>query len=156
MGWTSGPPILEDQHRMRANLEAGARPRFRRRTKVAAVLTFVVLLVGSCASFAWIFFAQYLGIEQQIVQDSNGAIVTLVIGGPPGGALVQVQLARGTGEARAREVVCSIVVPELAAVGIHPGQIQVIASEIVLSGTSAQLCSVPPPTIPPSPAPNSG
>jgi hypothetical protein len=123
---------------------------------VAVVLTFVVLLVGGCSTFAWIFFAQYIGIERQIVQDSNGTIVTLLIAGPPEVAVVQVQLALGTREARAREVVCSIVVPELSAVGIHPSQIQVISSEIVLGGSTAQLCASQLPTIPPSPAPNSG
>ena len=84
---------------MRANLEAGARPRFRRRTKVAVVLALVALLVGSCASLAWFTFAQNFPLQQRIVDRSNGAVRLVFILRAGDSASVQVIMAPGIGDA---------------------------------------------------------
>lgn len=141
---------------MRANLDAGARPRFRRRTKVAVVLSLILLLVGGCASFAWIFVGQYVSLEQQIARDSNGAVGIVLIFGARDSAAVQVYMTRGVGDAEARNVVCGIVLPELTAAGVHPSVLQVYSSSAQLIASGIHLCSVPLPTTPPSPVPDSG
>lgn len=156
MGWTSGPPVLEAQERTRANLDAGARPRFRTRTKVAVVLSLILLVVGGCTSFAWIFFGQYVALDQRIVAQSNGAISTVIIAGAGGQALIQVYMARGITDVQAREIVCRVVMPELSSAGIQPFQVQVFSSTVRLISSRPDLCAAPLPTAPPSPVPNSG
>jgi hypothetical protein len=157
MGWTSGPPVLEIQERMRANLEEGAKPRFRRRTKVAAVLALIVLLVGSCASVAWFTFAQNFPLQQRIVDRSNGAVRLVLILRTGDSASVQVVTAPGVGDAQAREVACRIVLPELAAAGItRTLELLVYSSNMRLIATGSDPCVSPVPTFLPSPVPNSG
>ena len=136
---------------MRANLEAGARSRFRTRTKVVATVLVVGLLVASCASFAWILVGQYLGLEQRIVADSKGAVATILIEGTADRAEVQVYMARGVGDVAARQVVCGVVVPELSAAGIHPAQVLVYSSNIRLIASGSNICLAPTPTAPPTP-----
>jgi hypothetical protein len=156
VGWTSGPPVLEGQDRMRANFESGARQRFRPRTKVALVLAVIILLVGSCASAAWTLVGQYLSLDQQIARDSSGEVEFVLIVGGRDTATVLVYMSRGVGDAEARNVVCGIVVPELTAAGVSASTLQVYSSSSRLIASGIHLCSAPIPTTPPSPAPNSG
>jgi hypothetical protein len=156
VGWTSGPPVLDVQERMRANLEAGASHRFRRRTKVAAVLLFIFLVVGSCTAFAWLFAGQYLSLGQQVARAANGKVGMVLILGTRDSALVQVYMARGVADSEVRYVVCLIVLPELTAAGIQPSVLQVYSSNARLIASGVAMCSAPLPTTPPSPAPNSG
>jgi hypothetical protein len=137
---------------MRANLEAGARPRFRTRTKVAVTLLIVGLLVGSCASLAWIAFGQNLGLQQRIVDRSNGAVRLVLILGAGDSASVQVVMAPNVGDAQARDVVCRVVLPELSAAGItHTVQLLVYSSNMRLIATGSDPCASSLPTVQPTP-----
>ncbi len=130
----------------RANLDRGARPRLRRRTRVALIVGMLVLCVGSCAGVAWFAFGEYLSLDARIVAGANGAISSVNIFGVSGAMAVQVTLGSGITLDDARGMLCKVVTAELDRSGVHPQQLLIYLSSGALVSWGNLPCPAPPGT----------